>query len=78
MSRELAVIFDLARQHVPIVSFDGAVEPPSYDLHSARPRTSHGAAMALLVEAGLAHVETMGDRTFYRFDQAARAALGAE
>lgn len=78
MSRELAVIFDLARQHVPIVSFDGAAEVPSYDLYSARPRTTHGAAMALLVEAGLAQVETMGDRTFYRLDQAARAALGAE
>lgn len=77
MSRELAVIFDLARQHVPIVSFDGAVEPPPHDLYSARPRTTHGAAMALLVEAGLAHAETLGARTVYRLDSTARAALEA-
>ena len=78
MSRELAVIFDLARSHVPIVSFDGSVEAPPYDLYSARPGTTNGAAMALLVEAGLAHVETMGERTVYRLDQAARAALDAQ
>jgi len=78
MSRELAVIFDLVLRHAPIVTYGEGVEPPPYDLYSARPRTTHGDAMALLVGAGLAHVEQRGERTFYRLDGDARAKLGVK
>ena len=75
MSRELAVVFDLVKRHVPIVSFGDVGESPAYDLYSALPRTAHGDAMALLVEHGLAHAETWGNRTFYRLDSEALAKL---
>lgn len=75
MSRELAVIFDLVRRHVPIVPFGEGTPAPGYDLYSAHPRTGHGDAMTLLVDKGLAHVEILGGRTFYKLDYDALAKL---
>lgn len=72
---ELAVLFDMVKHHVALVNFTGAENPPAYDLYSARPSAVHRAAMAVLEAHGLARPESWADVTFYRLDEAARAAL---
>lgn len=73
-ARELAILFDLVKQTVPIVNFTGE-NRPAYDLYSARSNPTYSEAMLVLEAAGLVHAEAWADVTFYRLDQAARGAL---
>lgn len=74
---ELAALFDMVRSHVALVNFAGSAHAPGYDLYSTRPSAVHQRAMKVLETAGLAHPEQWADVTFYRLDEAARAALEA-
>lgn len=77
MAAELAIIFDLVRQHAPLVTFEGEVQAPAYDLYSGAGQL-HGRAFALLEMHGLAHAEVWDGRHLLRLDLEARAALDAE
>lgn len=71
----LAALFDLARSSAPLVNFAGSPHDPGYDLYS-KGMPAQQRALEALVSAGLATTETWADATFYRLDDAARAALG--
>lgn len=74
---ELAVLFDLVKQHAGIIDFGGrsANKSPGYDLYPIRGNIVHARAMALLVAAGLAQVEMWNGLTCHRLNEEGRLAL---
>lgn len=74
---ELAVVFDLVKQHAAIVDFERAADRwPGYDLYPTRPNVAHTRAMALLAANGLAQVRLWSGLTCYQLNETARLALG--
>lgn len=74
---ELAVLFDLVKQHADIIDFGRVPEKsPGYDLYPTRPNVVHQKAFAMLAAAGLAQVRLWSGLTCYQLDETARVALG--
>lgn len=75
---ELAVLFDLVKQHAAIIDFGGrnADKSPGYDLYPVRGSSSaHVRAMAILATAGLAQVELWNGLACHRLNEEGRLAL---